>query len=206
MLAVVTGQWLPNWSRGFARVQGAELLALGLERVVADLAAAELVSANRETERPLFDGAEASVTFVRSALGPNARPGLEIVRLAETAERRGSSLVRTRAPFAPLSSPLRLGDEPQFGDPVALVRPPYAVTFAYAGVDRVWRGAWRDAAELPRAVRIMVRDARTGRALAASTATLIHVELPADCVNPTTDRECRRPRSGVQPTPPASNP
>ena len=45
-LATVTAQWLPNWNRGFARVQRAELLALGLERLVADLSAAELVTAN----------------------------------------------------------------------------------------------------------------------------------------------------------------
>ena len=42
-LATVTAQWLPNWNRGFARVQRNELLALGLERLVADLAAAEFV-------------------------------------------------------------------------------------------------------------------------------------------------------------------
>jgi general secretion pathway protein J len=29
-LATVTAQWLPNWNRGFARVQRTENLALGL--------------------------------------------------------------------------------------------------------------------------------------------------------------------------------
>ena len=38
-LATVTSQWLPNWNRGMARVQRAERLALGLERIAADLSA-----------------------------------------------------------------------------------------------------------------------------------------------------------------------
>ena len=59
----MTAQWLPNWNRGFAHVQRAELLALGLERMVADLSAAEFVSANGKTRQPLFDGAELSVTL-----------------------------------------------------------------------------------------------------------------------------------------------
>ena len=74
-LATVTAQWLPNWNRGFARVQRAEQLALGLERLVADLAAAD--SSRRAASRmPVFDGTD-SVTFLRTALGPNTRPGLE---------------------------------------------------------------------------------------------------------------------------------
>ena len=44
-IATVTAQWLPNWNRGFERVQRVELLAIGLERIVADLAAAEFVTA-----------------------------------------------------------------------------------------------------------------------------------------------------------------
>ena len=40
-MATVTAQWLPNWNRGLAAISRNELLALGLERLVADLAAAE---------------------------------------------------------------------------------------------------------------------------------------------------------------------
>src|SRR5437868_14517203 len=76
-LATVTAQWLPNWNRGFARVQRSEQLGLGLERLIADLAAAEFVSPGRGTVTPLFDGAEQSVTLVRTAIGPNARAGLD---------------------------------------------------------------------------------------------------------------------------------
>jgi general secretion pathway protein J len=40
-LATVTAQWLPNWNRGMARVARAERLAIGLERIAADLSVAE---------------------------------------------------------------------------------------------------------------------------------------------------------------------
>ena len=46
-LATITAQWLPNWNHGIARVQRNEQVALGLERLAADLAAAEFISASR---------------------------------------------------------------------------------------------------------------------------------------------------------------
>ena len=101
-LATVTSQWLPNWNRGFVRVQRTELLSLGIERVVADIAAAQYVPAHYATRKPLFEGRELSVTFVRTTLDPNSPPGLEIVRFAEAADARGLALVRTQMPFAPL--------------------------------------------------------------------------------------------------------
>ena len=69
-LATVTAQWLPNWNRGMARVQRAERLAIGLERVLADLSVAEMIPAGGDTKRPLFEASELSVTFVRTAVGP----------------------------------------------------------------------------------------------------------------------------------------
>src|SRR5262249_12474360 len=64
-LATVTAQWLPNWNRGIARVQQAERLAIGLERLLADLSVAEMVTMNSDNQHPLFEGSELSVTFVR---------------------------------------------------------------------------------------------------------------------------------------------
>lgn len=181
-LAVVTAQWLPNWNRGFARVQRSEILALGLERLAADIAAAQFVTPGRGTSHPLFEGTELSVTFVRSALGPNTQPGLEVVRFTETADQRGLALVRERTPFVPVEPDTPLLTQLKFADPVVLVRAPYRVSFSYAGPDRVWRSTWRDADRLPSAVRMMVRDAGNQRALSVSTATLIHVNMAGECV------------------------
>jgi len=186
-LATVTAQWLPNWDRGFARVQRTELLDLAIERMIADVAAAEFVPPNRRTRQPLFEGTELSVTFVRSAFGPNARGGLEIVRIAETADRVGTALVRSRAAFTPLAAS---SDQLHFADPVVLLRAPYRVTFSYAGTDRIWRGSWLDARELPAAVRLVIRDAASGSVLPISTAALVHSQLPAECASSKEGRRC----------------
>jgi general secretion pathway protein J len=194
-LATVTAQWLPNWNRGFARVQRTELASVGLERIVADLAAAEFILPYGKAKVPLFDGAALSVTFVRSALGPNTRPGLEIVRIAETADQRGLAMVRVSAPFLPLA-PDGSGAPPRFGDPVVLVRAPYRVSLSYAGEDRVWHDTWRGEATLPAAVRVLLRDAATSQTLAVSTAATIHVNLPAQCASAVNVAPCPLGKTG----------
>jgi general secretion pathway protein J len=181
-LATITAQWLPNWNRGFARLQRAELSGRGLERIIADLAAAQFIPTVGDAKSgPLFDGSELSVTFVRSSIGPNARPGLEIVRIAETADVRGLAVVRMQAPFAPLLPGANL-DQLAFADPIVLMRAPYRLKFAYAGADRVWRDSWRGGSELPRLVRLTIRDAASSRTLALSTITTVHVNAPAESV------------------------
>jgi general secretion pathway protein J len=180
-IGTVTAQWLPNWNRSFERVQRVELLALGLERIVADIAAAEFVTAGANVRQPVFDGTELSVTFLRTALGPNTRPGLELIRIQEIGSDKGLTTVRQRARFMPMG---RDGIEVQArpSDPVVLVRAPYRITFSYAGPDRIWRNVWRGEGQLPKAVRVQLRDAATDRTLSVSTATFIHAEMPSDCV------------------------
>lgn len=190
-LATITGQWLPNWSRGFARVQQSELLASALDRIVADLGASEFVPPSREVKQPLFEGTERSVTFVRATIGPNTRPGLDIVRFAETTDHRGAVLVRSRKTFIPGASVQRA-----FGDPVTLLRAPYRISFSYAGRDGMWRGSWLEADALPTAVRLIVRDSATGRTLSASTAALIHTQVPAACVGSHADDDCNDKTDG----------
>jgi general secretion pathway protein J len=177
-LATVTSQWLPNWNRGMARVQRAERLAMGLDRIVADLAVAEMMSVNGDARAPLFEGSELAVTFLRTAVGPNARPGLEIIRLVEKADSQGLAMVRERAPFAPMPSDAQI----RFADQVVLIRSPLRVTFSYAGPDHVWQPDWRGQMELPDMVRVTVRDSATGQVLAVSRAATVHVNAPAECV------------------------
>lgn len=188
-LATVTAQWLPNWNRGFARVQRSETVALGVERIVADLAAAEFVPIGRGTPEPFFEGAELSVVFARSAIGPNTRPGLEIVRIAEIAGNDGPLLVRARARFVPIILGYNDRDPVPFADPVVLLRPPYRISFSYAGADRVWQNTWHGARALPRAIRVTLRDGN-GRILAGSTATGVHSEWSVQCVLTKATSDC----------------
>jgi general secretion pathway protein J len=189
-LATVTAQWLPNWDRGYLRLHRAESLDAGLDRLVADLAAAEYVTNGEGDAPPLFNGAELSVTLVRTTLGPNTVTGLEVVQIAEASDDRGPALVRRTAPFVP--APGQGGDAGRFlfSNPVVLLRAPYRVSFSYAGGDRVWHDTWRGEPMLPRAVRVRVRDAANSQTLAVSTSTLVHAELPARCTIPRTTNQC----------------
>jgi general secretion pathway protein J len=181
-LAGITAQWLPNWNRGADRIQRGEAIGIALQRISADLAAAEYVPANRNSRRPLFDGSELSVIFVRTALGPNAGAGLDIVRLGETTERRAFVTLRSRARFAPLPAGSSFSEQLHFGDPVVLLRSPFRLSFAYAGPDRVWKATWRDAYKLPAMIRLTVRDAASERVLSVSTIAPLHVQVPSDCM------------------------
>jgi general secretion pathway protein J len=197
-LATVTAQWLPNWNRGLNRVQRAERLALGLDRIVADLSVAKMIPVNKDAKLPLFEGSELAVTFLRTAVGPNARPGLEIIRLVEKADSQGLAMVRERAPFAPMPSDGQI----RFADQVVLIRSPLRVTFSYAGPDQVWQPDWRGQMELPNMVRVTVRDSVTGQVLAVSRAATVHVNASAECArskNATTCSTATADKKGEQP-------
>ena len=185
-LTTVTGQWLPNWSRGMARVQRAERLATGMERMLRDLSVAEAITTNSDTKIPYFDGSETSVTFVRTAIGPNAKPGFEVVRMAEKPDDQGLAMVREHAPFVPMPP----GAGVRLADPVVLVRSPFRVTFNYAGPDQVWQSSWREQKLLPTSVRISVHDAASGRLLTASSAALLHINISAECARAKSPLDC----------------
>jgi general secretion pathway protein J len=189
-LSAVTGQWLPNWHRGFGRVQRLETLDVGLQRLASDLEAAEFVTPNNASKAPIFLGDAKSVTIVRVANAPGTASHLEFVRLAETVDERGFALVRSHAPFKPLDPNRPIDAQLYFADPVVLIRAPFRVSFAFAGADRQWRDTWRDPMLLPSAARIEVRDAATDQVLAVSTAVLLHVDLPPECVTQQSSQQC----------------
>jgi general secretion pathway protein J len=148
-----------------------------LEQLVDDLSAAEYVTPSGGAQAPLFEGDASSVIFVRSAIGPDAYPHLETVRLAEIKEDRGLAMVRTRARFAPTAAkpPGPPTQTIAFGDPVTLIRAPFRISFSYAGPDRLWLSSWKGREQLPEAVRISVRDTVANRVLAASTVARVRV-------------------------------
>jgi len=178
-LATLTAQWLPSWDRGFERIQQAELIGISMQRIAADLAAAEFVPANRTSKKPLFEGTALSVTFVRTAIGPNVGIGLDVVRIGETRDRIGLVTVRSRAPFAPLAAGASSSEQIRVADPVVLLRPPFRMSFAYADQDGVFRDDWHDMDALPKAIMLTVRDAASERVLSVSTVTPVHVNAPA---------------------------
>jgi len=179
-LATLTAQFLPNWNRGIDRIQHSELIGISMQRIAADLAAAEFIPAGRDgKKKPLFEGTPLSVTFVRTAIGPNAGIGLDVVRIGETTDRGRLVTVRSRAGFAPLPQRASPSEALRLSDPVVLLRAPLRLSFAYAGPDKVFHDDWHDADKLPIAIRLTVRDTASEHVLAVSTVTPVHVDTPA---------------------------
>jgi general secretion pathway protein J len=144
---------------------------------------------------------------VRSAIGPNERPHLEVIRFAEASDDRGRALTRTEARFAPVARG-RPAQPFAYADPVALIRAPLQVSFAYAGPDRVWAQRWKDQERLPEAIRITVRDPAS-RTVVASTAERVRVTAAVSTGKgqPTNgSAEPTPPTSSPSPTTPQSNP
>lgn len=192
ILAVVTAQWSPHWQAGFSRLQRAELVGLGLDRVASDLAAAEFI-APIGSDRPLFYGSGSAVTFIRSPIGPKpssgaAPTGLEIIRFANSEKEGG--LVRSRVAFSPAASAGVRAEDFEFSDAALLLRAPLRLSFAFAGPERNWADSWDSATGLPTAVRITVSNADSDEILVVSTATLIHINAPAACASSTPSSQC----------------
>ena len=188
-LAAVTAQWLPSWNRGLFRVQRIEQVAIALDRLSADLAAAQYISPLGLKNVPLFRGTATAVVFVRSTLGPNDRGGLEFVQIAETVDARGRALVRMRAPFVTLPNTDSWPATIAFRDPVVLLRTPFRIAFSYATPAGQWKDSWNDRSALPTAVRFDILDGE--RRLVVSTAARVQVDLEPP--RPETPVEAPRP-------------
>jgi general secretion pathway protein J len=178
-LATLTAQWLPNWNHGIDRIQRTEVVGIAMQRIAADLAAAEYISASGDKKRPLFDGSALSVTFVRTALGPNAGIGLDVVRIGETMDQGHFATLRSRAPFTPLPPGVSPSEQIHVSDPVVLLRAPLRLSFSYAGPDHLFRDSWTDMDKLPALIMLTVREAGSGRVLSVSTVTTVHVDAAA---------------------------
>ncbi len=75
---------------------------------------------------------------MRTAIGPNVGPGLDVVRIGETADHGRLVTVRSRASFRPLPPGASILEQVHTADPVVLLTPPMRLSFAYAGPDRVF--------------------------------------------------------------------
>jgi general secretion pathway protein J len=189
-LVTITAQWLPNWNRGFSRVERSQSLTIGIDRLIADISAAEFIPPNRNSKVPLFVGSEFDLTFVRTTLGPNLQPGLDIVHIGETESSSGRHVVRSRVAFAPFATDQVSIDQLTFNNPVVLLRSPFRISFAFAGRDGVWKNSWQKFNSLPEAVRLTIRGTENGRNFSISTTAIVHVNAEAAivCANSCAER------------------
>src|ERR1019366_2405312 len=96
---------------------------------------------------------------VRTAIGPNSRPGLDIIRYVQTSDARGPAVIRDHARWTPAPAATAFA----MVEPVVALRGAYRISFAYAGADRIWQSTWQNRPQLPRQIRVMVIDADSQR-------------------------------------------
>jgi general secretion pathway protein J len=199
-IAVFAGQWMTSWRAGFAQLQATDLLSLGLERLSADISSAQYAEVNGGQEPTLFLGDTKSLIFVRRSPAPDTLGRMEVVRIAQTSDARGAALIRSRAPYIPLAPGTPISSL-HFTDPVALIRAPFVVSFAYADATRVWRDGWSLNKALPAAVRVTVRTVGHAEVISASTAISLHVtgkiEKPKDTTPTATPTPAPDPGKGI---------
>lgn len=183
-LATVTGQWMRNWQVGIPVLQRSQALVTGLDRIVADVAAARFMPAG--TTGFVFTGEPTAITLVRQTLPVETPAGLEIVRLAAVPGGGEVTLARSRSPL-PFGSSL---GAPSDAAPVTLLRQPDAVRFAYADAGQAWQTSWRVPARLPRLVRIEVIDRRSGRAVLPPVVVRLHADAPLTCATMQAGKLC----------------
>jgi general secretion pathway protein J len=151
-----------------------------LESACCEVAAAEFITPIRGSKLPIFEDTASGVTLVRSVVGPNTKGGLEVVRIGESTGREGIALVRWRTPLAPFGLGGVSASQLNFHRSRGVA--PRRSGFRFPVRPATDRGRTPGKiSPLPSVVRFLVSDQTTGRTLAVSTATMVHVELPADC-------------------------
>ena len=191
-VSMLVAQWVPAWNHGFHRVQLADLCAVALDRIVADLSEARYVTGSNRDRYIFFDGGSDAVTFVRPTLDPGERPGLEVVRISTIADKATARVVRRRAHFAPLPPGVPPAGALHFASSADLLRKGARILFSYADQEGHWRSQWDDPFVLPSRVRIELRDIVTGAPLVPPTTAVVHAQAPARCVSAKSLRKCLR--------------
>ncbi|MFT4098054.1 MAG: general secretion pathway protein GspJ [Rhodoblastus sp.] len=191
-VSTLVAQWMPVWNRGFHAVQQADLTALALDRISADLSEARYVTGSGKDNYFFFSGEPDSVTFVRPILDPGGRPGLEVVRIMTVADKGGARIVRRQARFTPLPPGATAGQDLRFTSSADLLRTKARIAFGYADAEGLWRERWEDPFALPARVRIELRDLASGAEIAPSTTAVVRIEAPARCASARSPKSCNK--------------
>ncbi|HEX8665757.1 MAG TPA: prepilin-type N-terminal cleavage/methylation domain-containing protein, partial [Beijerinckiaceae bacterium] len=167
-----------SFEAGTRNVGHAERLLLGLERIGADLASARyLLKSTDQGLRSVFAGGPKNLAFVSAAGVISGSVGDEMVLLDVEEAGEASRLVRRRLPWLGHRTPA----DAKPRDPVVLLEGPLRISFAYADRTLVWTDRWIDKPDLPRYVRLILRDRATGAVLFHPPDFEIRANAPPPC-------------------------
>lgn len=200
-VSMLVAQWMPLWNRGFHAAQKADLIAVALDRITADLAEARYVKGSDLDNYLFFSGRSEELTFVRPILDPGERTGLEVVRITTVADKAGARIVRRQARFTPLPPGVSPAQDLRFSSTAVLLQANARLEFIYADGGGGWRRQWDDPITLPTRIRIVLRDPASGAEIASLTTAIIHIDAPARCATASSVSKCSRleqPNQGQQ--------
>jgi general secretion pathway protein J len=180
-----------TFDRGTRTVSNGERLILAVERLAADIGAARYVVIPGERgPTAAFIGEAASanegakVVFIGpGGIGSNSK-GEEVVGLTVEQEDDVARLVRRSAAWP---GPRTRIENVSLADPVILLEGKVLISFSFARLKDgalAWSDAWKGEPELPRFIRLGLRDAATGAAVIAATDFVIRADASAGCGQP----------------------
>lgn len=200
-VTLLTGQWLKSWDRGVRRLQTAEMLAVGINRLVDDIESALPLSTLGPKPIPSFIGSEDSMIFVRNAKERSNSPTLELIKISAESD---GSILRERAPYDPLTPP----DTATTDDTVKVIDLPFTATFEFKDDAGKWSNEW-SAPTVPSSVRILLKGPKTGYFEKISMVIGTKVTVPTICATATSYSTCKALATGkpvAMPTPMAPRP
>jgi general secretion pathway protein J len=224
--ATLTHHVVFHFDHGARGVDDAERFALAMERLARDFGAASYATLKptgaaariapapgaapgKTREEPpalvAFDGAAERLVFVTSSAVAARAAREEIVTLSvESVGEDGARLVRRRTPW--LGPRGGLDDGPA-QDLVVLLEGRFDISFAYGRVEQgatSWSADWRGETELPRLVRLDLRDKDTGERLFPGAEFVLRADAPAACAS--ADSKCLPAKRRESEAPPRRTP
>ena len=182
-ISLYTGTWLKRWQGLVLRGGHEDMIAVVLDRIVEDLEAAQPIFVTESFGRHVsFDGRADSVTFLRPALGYEARAGLDRITYMTGSVSGSPALLRLRRGFGP-------GPQGGGGEDLPLMRGAFGLAFAFAGDDGAFLTEWNSQTRLPGMVRVEITGEGADRARQYGFARM-RVVMPAYCGTPQTLAGC----------------
>lgn len=176
-ISLYTGTWLQRWQGLVQRGGHEDMIAVVLDRIVEDLEAAQPIFVTEGIDRLVsFDGRVDMVTFLRPALGYEARAGLDRITYASGSVGGSAALMRLRRGYG-------AGFQGGGGEDLPLMRGAFGIGFAYAGPDGTFQEEWTSQTRLPSMVRIEITGGGRQGARQYGFARM-RVEMPAYCGTP----------------------
>ena len=161
-----------------------DVVAVVLDRIVEDLEETQPIYVKEPVgEHVIFTGNADSVTFLRPALGFDARAGLDEVTYLNGRAGAQAAIIRSRRDFDP-KGPTATGEE------LPLIRGDMRLDFSYADANGNQASTWSDARRLPVLIRVEISGATPRRWQQFAYARL-RVEMPANCGTPATLATCK---------------